>query len=77
MNDPRIIGLNEARTILRELAKAWPEDIFGTDLTTEEWTQVRSAGIPTERIASECYRHALRVADKWLSEAVTDYSEDD
>lgn len=76
MSDPRIVGLSEATTILAELAKAWPEDIFGPDLTADEWEQVRSAGIPTERVASACYRHALRVAAKQLNEAIADYRED-
>jgi hypothetical protein len=77
MNDPRIIGLKESLTILAELAKSWPEDIFGPPLSTEEWEQVRSAGIPTERVASECYRHALRVARSVIRDAVADYSEED
>ena len=76
MTDPRIVGLSEAVTILAELAKSWPEDIFGPPLTTEEWQQVRTAGIPTERIASECYRHVLRVARSQLSEAIADYREE-
>ena len=76
MKDPRTVGLAEAIVILAELAKFWPEDVFGPPLSTEEWQQVRSAGIPTERIASECYRHVLRVARSRLSEAIADYSED-
>jgi hypothetical protein len=56
-----VAGLNKARTIIGELAKAWSGDIFGPDLTPDEWQQVRSAGIPVERIATACYRHALHV----------------
>jgi predicted Zn-ribbon and HTH transcriptional regulator len=56
-----VAGLNKARTIIGELAKAWSGDIFGPDLTPDEWQQVCSAGIPVERIATACYRHALHV----------------
>ena len=72
MSEPRLVGLNAAIATLAQLAESWPEDIFGPPLTSEEWVQVRSAGIPTERIASECYRHALRVARMQLAEEVAD-----
>lgn len=51
--------------IAQEISKAldwYPVDVFGDDLTHEDWDLIRSTGIPTERVASECYRHAYRLA---------------
>lgn len=75
MTDPRIVGLKEALTIIAATRDYWPEDLFGIDLTGDEWELVRSAGIPTERIASACYRHALSVVMRAIREALADYEE--
>ena len=73
MSDPRIVGLTEALAIIDDLGKAWPEDMFGPDLNAAEWATVRAAGIPTERIASACYRHALRVAAHLITDAIAEH----
>lgn len=50
--------------------RLWP------DLTEVEWDAIRDGGFNTARIASDCYRHAYRVAAKRLRELGEDLAAD-
>lgn len=54
----------------------YPTDVFGDDLTIEQWQAIRDVSpYSTEQIASDCFRRAYRVALQEVRKAFAEWHE--